>query len=193
MLGKCFSILCIISFIFGAASGNIQGVCNGILNGASRSVQVCVSLVGIMALWSGIMAVLKRAGIIKGLSRLLSPVLRLIFPRSFKENQATEEITACVSAGLLGISNATTPLALNAIDKMQQGRKSNIATNDMIMLSMLGCACFNIVPTTVIALRVASGAEITYKIMIPVWICSGVCMLLGIILCRIMGIICGDT
>ena len=68
-----------------------------------------------------------------------------------------------------------------------------MATNDMIMLSILGCACFNIVPSTVIALRVSQGAEITYKIMIPVWICSGVCCLLGVVLCRILGKICGDT
>ena len=139
------------------------------------------------------MAVLQKAGAVKGLSRLLSPVLKLIFPRAFRENIATEEITACVSAGLIGISNATTPLALKAIDKMQSGRSSSVATNDMIMLSILGCACFNIVPSTVIALRVSQGAEITYKIMIPVWICSGVCCLLGVVLCRILGKICGDT
>ena len=126
MLGKCFAILCVISFAFGACTGNMEGVCNGILEGASKSVTVCFSLIGIMALWSGIMAVLQKAGAVKGLSRLLSPVLKLIFPRAFRENIATEEITACVSAGLIGISNATTPLALKAIDKMQSGRSKKI-------------------------------------------------------------------
>lgn len=192
MLGKCFSVLCIISFIFGAITDNMKEVCSGILNGASRSVEVCISLVGIMALWTGVMSVLKKAGVIKLLSKLLRPLLRLIFPRAFKENIATDEITACVSAGLIGISNATTPLALCAIGELQKNRSSDVASNDMIMLSMLGCACFNLVPTTLIALRVGAGAEITYKIMIPVWICSGACCLLGIILCRALGLICGD-
>ena len=193
MLGKCFSVLCIVSFTFGAIFDNMENVCKSILSGASKSVELCISLVGIMALWSGVMGVLKRSGAISFLSKFLRHILRFIFPRSFKENIATEEITACVSASLLGISNATTPLAINAINKMQEGRKSESATNDMIMLSMLGCACFNLVPTTVIALRVNAGAEITYKIIIPVWICSGICSLLGILICRILGKICGDT
>ena len=193
MLGKCFSFLCIISFAFASFTGNIEELCSGILSGASKSVSVCISLVGIMALWSGVMAVLQKAGAIRVLSKLLSPVLRLIFPRAFKENVAREEITACVSAGLLGLSNATTPLALNALNKMQEGRKSTVATNDMIMLSMLGCSCFSLVPSTVIALRVAQGAKITYEIMIPVWICSGICSLLGVVLCLVLGKICADT
>lgn len=192
MLGKCFSLLCIISFIYGAFTNNMSSVCDGILSGAERGVTICISLIGIMALWNGILSVLKKAGIIKFLSRLLSPLLRLAFPRSFKENKATEEITACVSANLLGISNASTPLAIEAISKMQEGRNSDIATNDMITLSVLGCACFNIVPTTVIALRVANGAQITYDIIFPVWICSGICCILGVVLCRLFGRINGD-
>lgn len=192
MLGKCFSVLCIISFFFGAFTGNMKNVCDAILSGASKSVEVCFSLIGIMALWGGVMAVLKSCGAISGLSKLLKPILRLVFPRSFKENVATDEITACVSASLLGVANATTPLAICAINEMQKNRRSNVATNDMIMLSMLGCACFNLVPTTVIALRSGAGAEITYKIMLPVWICSGVCCVLGVVLCRILGRVCGD-
>ncbi|MBQ3589991.1 MAG: hypothetical protein II980_06040 [Clostridia bacterium] len=192
MLGKCFSVLCIISFFFGAFTGNMKNVCDAILSGASKSVEVCFSLIGIMALWGGVMAVLKSCGAIRCLSKLLKPILRLVFPRSFKENVATDEITACVSASLLGVANATTPLALCAINEMQKNRRSNVATNDMIMLSMLGCACFNLVPTTVIALRSGAGAEITYKIMLPVWICSGVCCVLGVVLCRILGRVCGD-
>ena len=192
MLGKCFSVLCIISFIFGAITGNMKSLCDSILEGASKSVTICLSLVGIMALWNGIMSVLKEGGVISKASKLLSPVLRLVFPRAFKEKVATEEITACVSAGLLGMSNATTPLAINAISKMQERRNCSVATNDMITLSVLGCACFNIVPTTVIALRIASGAQITYGIIVPVWICSGICCILGVILCRIIGKINGD-
>lgn len=193
MLGKCFSVLIVISFIFAAFCGNMNELCSGVLDGAAKSVNVCLSLIGIMALWNGVMQVLKSCGVMSKLSRLLAPALRLVFPRSFKEGVATEEITACVSASVLGIANATTPLALCAIDKMQGSRKSDIATNDMIMLCMLGCACFNIVPTTVIALRMGAGASITYEIIPAVWICSGICMLLGIILCRIMGKICADT
>ena len=193
MLGKCFSILCIISFIFAIFCGNMDEVSKSVLQGCEKSVSVCFSLVGVMVLWNGIMEVLKESGIIKIVSRVLTPVLRLIFPRSFKRGAATEEITACISASMLGVSNAVTPLAINAISKMERGTKKGYATNDMIMLCMLGCACFNIIPTTIIALREAKGAEITYQIIVPVWICSAACMVVGVILCRILGKIYGDS
>jgi spore maturation protein A len=193
MLGKCFSVLCIISFAFSVFTGNMKNLCDSILSGASKSVTICISLIGIMALWNGIMAVLKKAGVIKRLSKLLKPLLKKIFPYSFKNDIATEEITACISANLLGVSNAATPLAINAINKMQNKRKSTVASNDMITLAVLGCASFSLVPTTILALRASYGASITYEIIFPVWICSASCALLGIILCRILGKLYGHN
>ena len=193
MLGKCFGVLSVVSFFFAVICHNTGAVCDAIVSGASKSVTLTISLIGIMTLWSGFMNVLKQAGIIKKLSRLLRPVLRFVFPKSFESGVATEEITACISANLLGIANAATPLAITAIEKMQSGRKTDIASSDMITLAVLGCASFNLVPTTVIAIRQAEGASITYEITFPVWICSGICMALGVVLCRILGRIYGDT
>ena len=193
MLGKCFSILCIVAFIFGAFNGSMESVSKSILEGADKSVTLCISLIGVMALWNGIMEILKESGIIKRVSRPLTPVMRLVFPSAFKSGIATEEITACISAGVLGVSNAVTPLAINAISKMERGKRKGVATNDMIMLCMLGCACFNIIPTTIIAIRQKMGATYTYEIIVPVWICSFACMVIGILLCRLMGKINGDS
>ena len=192
MLGKCFSVLCIVSFAFALAFNNMSEVSKSILSGCERSVTLCISLVGIMALWNGILEVLKESGIIKKLSIFLSPILKRIFPRSFESGCATEEITSSISAGLLGVSNAVTPLAISAISKMERGKKG-YATNDMIMLCMLGCACFNVSPTTVIGLREAENAKITYEIIFPVWICSFICMSLGVILCKVFGKIYGEN
>lgn len=187
MIGKCFGILAILSFLFGIICNNMENVCRAILFGASKSVTVTISLVGIMTLWSGFMNVFKKAGLIKKLSRLLCPILKFIFPYSFENSIATDEITMYVSANLLGISNAATPLAVNAVKEMQKHRKSDTASNDMITLAIMGCAPICLIPTTVIAIREAAGALITYEIMIPVWICSAVCCIAGIIMCRILG------
>lgn len=192
MLGKCFSIMCIISFAFGAFTNNMESVCKGILEGASKSVEICISLVGVMALWGGVMAVLKACGIISKLAIALTPLLKLLFPDAIKRGVAKEELALVLSANILGISNATTPLALCAIEKLKKGDNAS-ASNDMIMLSSLGCHSFCLVPTTVIALRLGAQAKISYEIIFPVWICSAACSLLGIILCRIVGKICGDT
>ena len=192
MIGKCFGALCIISIIFAVFSGNLEGINKGILDGAQKSVETTLSLLGIMVFWNGVMEVLTDCGIISVLAKLLKPILKIAFPKAFKNKQGDKEITACISANLLGLSNATTPLAINAIEKLNEGRSSDKASNDMITLCMLGCSCFCLVPTTVIAIRSAMGASITYEIILPVWIVSGACMIVGVLLSRIMGAISGD-
>ncbi len=186
MLGKCFGVICIISVIFALLNGNLNSISSGLFLGTSKSVDLILSLVGIMGLWSGILNVLKDSGVIRGISKMLKPILRLVFPSSFKNNIATEEITACVSANMLGISNAATPLAIKAIEKMNKNN-STVATNDMITLAVLGCSSFNLIPTTIIGIRSALQSQITDKLIIPVWICSGTCAILGIFLSRTLG------
>ena len=185
MIGKCFGTLCIISVIYGVFSGNLRGVNEGILSGASKSVSTVIALLGVMTFWQGVMAVLEKSGFINLLSRILSPILRFVFPRAFKENCGKEEITAAVSANVLGISNASTPLALNAMEKLNEGYESTSASDDMIMLTAIGSSCFCLIPTTVIAIRTGLGARFTYEIILPVWVTSAVCMLASILLCKI--------
>ena len=233
MLGKCFGIICSVSVIFALFCGRTKELCSAIISGASKSVTLTISLIGIMALWNGIMSVLKDCGAISKLAKIMKPVLKFVFPSSFKNDVATEEITSCISANLLGMANATTPLAIKAIEKMYEGnskeairekdgekaeknlklkadaerdkekkikrRKSDdrnectVASADMITLAILGCASFNLIPSTVIAMRQAMGATITYQIIFPVWICSAGCALLGIVLSRIFAKIYGKN
>ena len=185
MIGKIFSVLAISSTVTAVIMGNCAELCKGIIEGASKSVSVTLSLMGMMALWNGIMNVLKESGAIGALSRLMRPLLKWIFPSSFKNETATEEITACISANLLGISNAATPLGIKAIEKMNDGTKYCKATDDMITLCLLGCSCFNLMPTTLLALRSSFNAAVTYEIILPIWICSGLCMVFTIFISRL--------
>ncbi|MBQ9744363.1 MAG: spore maturation protein A [Clostridia bacterium] len=187
MIGKIFSVIAFISFLIACITNNMESLCQGIIDGASKSVSVTFSLMGMMALWSGIMNVLKESGCIKILSKVLSPILKKIFPDSFSKGVAKEEITACVSANLLGISNAATPLGIKAMKELSKNSTDTIASNDMVTLCVMGCACFNLVPTTVLALRTAHGAQITYEIIVPVWICSGACMIFAVLLSKLLG------
>ncbi|MBQ8163138.1 MAG: hypothetical protein IJZ93_02055 [Clostridia bacterium] len=194
MLGKCFGVISCISILYSFFVGTASNISEAIISSASKSVSLVISLMGSMALWNGILNVLKDCGVIKKLSNLLKPILKLVFPSSFKNDIATEEITACISANLLGISNAATPLALSAIKKMnERNPDKSSATADMIMLAVLGCSCFNFLPTTILAIRNAFSAEITYQLIVPIWICSGMCMILGILLCRILGKLYGKN
>lgn len=193
MLGKCFSCLCIISFIFALITGNMKNLGDAIVNGASKSVTLIISLTGIMALWNGALEVLKKCGAISFLSKILSPVLRLVFPKAFKNGIATEEITACVSANVLGISSSATPMGIEAIKKLKGDREKDVASNDMISLCAISSFSFCLVPTTIIAIRQSHGASVVYEIVPLVWITSFCCMALSIILCRILGRVYEDS
>lgn len=185
MIGKIFSVLSIISIATAIFTGNVKDLCQGILDGASKGVNLTLSLMGMMLLWNGIMNTLKEAGVITKLSWILHPILKRIFPHSFSENIATEEITLCISANLLGISNAATPFAIAAMDKIDKDNSLAIASDDMITLTLIGCYCFNFIPTTLLALRSSHMAEINYELIVPIWICSGTCMAFGIFLSKI--------
>lgn len=185
MLGICFFVLCFVSVLFTIAGGDPAALSNGVLDGAGRAMELMFSLSGAMALWCGIMNVLQEAGWIRRVSRILSPVLRRIFPQSWKDPDTREKITAAVSANILGIGNAATPLALSAMESMQRHNPTPArATDDMITLAVLATASFDLLPTTLIALRRSGGSLAPYVILPPIWITSFACCVAAILICR---------
>lgn len=173
MIEKCFFSLSAVSLVFAAATGNLTEMSNAVLDGASRTVTLLLALAGSMCLWSGVMEVLKEAGAIGVLARVLAPVLRRLFPEAWKSKEAGEAICAAISANILGIGNAATPLALGAMREMQKINPTpEKAGNDMVRFAVLGASSLDLLPTTIIALRRAAGSAAPYGIIVPVWICS---------------------
>ena len=184
MLGKIFGIISLIALIGGIFLGHGSELGNAALDGAKNAVSLSLSLCGIMSLWCGIMRVFERAGLIRRLSRLLSPLLRIFFPDASRSGEGLGEISANISANLLGIGNAATPFALRAMEKLQKNNPDKrTATADMITLAVLNTASLNLIPTTIIALRRSAGSDAPYSIIIPIWICSLSCCALALLLC----------
>ncbi len=187
MLGKIFGIISIVAIFSGIILGNGAELGNAVLDGAGRAVTLTISLCGIMSLWCGIMKVLEEAGVIKKLSRLLRPALRIFFPEASRSGEGIGEISANISANLLGIGNAATPFALKAMEKLQKSNKDKkSATADMITLAVLNTASLNLIPTTIIALRRSLGSASPYSIIPPIWICSFCCCAIALLLCSAM-------
>ncbi len=187
MLGKIFGIISLLSVSVSILTSRTQEVANAVIDGASGAVELTISLCGMMCLWCGIMEVLKDAGLISKLSRLLSPFLKLFFPDAYKKRSGAEEISANISANLLGIGNAATPLALCAMKKLQDNnRYADRASDDMITLAVLNTASISIVPSTLLALRRAAGSASPFSVVIPIWICSLASSALALLLCRAM-------
>ena len=192
MLGKVFGSLCIISIVYGAFSGSLTELGGAVFDGAESAITLTISLCGIMCLWCGIMQVLRDAGIIRLLSRIISPILKIFFPDAYESGEGKEEISACIGANLLGIGNAATPLALSAVkklhaDSVKRGGNEHIASRDMITLTVLNTASANLLPTTILALRRAAGSVSPFDVVLPIWICSLSCASLALLLCRAFG------
>lgn len=194
MLGKSFFVIfCLSLFFTGIAGGNGE-ITPVILAGCSSATQYALSLCGMMALWNGVLEVLRTAGIPEKLSQMLSPLLSQIFPMAWRTGIGRDAITCTLCANLMGLSNAATPYALSAMEEMDRNNPyPEAATDDMATLSVLGCTCPSLIPTTILALRYAAGSISPGRILVPVWIVSGICLTLSILLSRVCAGIAGTV
>jgi spore maturation protein A len=186
MIGKICGLICVLSFIFGLVNGNVGQMSEAIFDGASSAVSLTVSLIGTMCLWNGIMRVASASGLIEKFSKVMSPLLKFLFPDAYCKKNGLGEIAVSISANIFGIGNAATPLAIKAMEKLQQNNVDKaIASNDMVMFTVLGTASLDLFPTTLIALRQTAGSIDALEVVVPIWICSFVTAVLGIILVKI--------
>ncbi|MBO5683255.1 MAG: spore maturation protein [Clostridia bacterium] len=187
MIGKVFGVISLTSFIWALVMGRGEELVCAVLDGASGAVTLTLSLCGMMCLWCGVMRIFEAAGLIGKVSRLLSPLLRLCFPMAYKSRTGVGEISANVSANLLGIGNAATPLALEAMRKLQSiNPDKSTASADMITLAVLNTASFSVIPSTILALRRAAGSPTPHSVIVPIWIVSAACSLFALTLTALM-------
>ena len=183
MLGKIFGVFCSLSLVFGIICNRMPEVASAIPDGAGKAVEVTLTLLGMMCLWSGVMQVLSDAGIIKKILRIFAPFLRYVFPKAYQTDEGYEEICATLSANFLGIGNAATPFALAAMKKMQNHNLApESADDEQITLAVLSTASLTLVPANLLALRRAAGSQNPFSIMIPVWITSLFCVAFALLL-----------
>lgn len=162
-----------VAVISGLINGKGAQMSSAVLEGAESAVTLALSLCGIMCLWCGIMRIAERAGIVKLLSRLLQPVLSRLFKGLEKGGAAMQLIAMNVTANLLGLGNATTPLGIKAMQAIAEEEHAHgEATDNMVMLTLLNTASLQIIPTTAAALRSANGAENPMAILPCVWVVS---------------------
>lgn len=171
----------VISIIFSVISGNIQGLSSSVLEGAGAAVQLCISMAAAICLWSGILEVMRKAGLSEALSRLLRPALKRLFPGVADDPEIMEAISGNVSANFLGLGNAATPLGLRATRLMYQKSGGDTATDDMCKLIVVNTASIQLIPTTIASVRAAAGAKSPFDIVPSVWISSVLSVTAGLI------------
>ncbi len=178
LLNILWPIFIIISFIYAIFSGNIESLNKSIFSSVEDAVNLSISLLGTMCLWSGIMQIAKDTTFVNQLSNLLTPVMKFLFPDIKKGSNTYKEISMNIIANLLGLGNAATPLGIKAMKSMQKENvNKDVLTNSMATLIVLNSASIQIIPSTVIAIRNSLGSTNPSIIIVPVWIatiCSAV-------------------
>lgn len=165
--------------VFGLLLGNGDAVAAAALEGASAGVELCLSMTGVMCLWMGVMEIMKRSGLANGLSRLLRPVLRRLYPDFARDREVMDAVSANVSANLLGLGNAATPLGLEAARGMAR-RSPGVASDSLCMLVVCNTASIELIPTTVASLRAGAGCVTPFDILPAVWLASVISVTVGV-------------
>ena len=166
-----WSGMVVLSLLFGIATGRLDQVANAALEGANSAIELSLSMAGIMCLWSGVMEVLNVCGLSAGLARLFRPLLRRLMPESAKDEETLAAVSANVSANLLGLGNAATPLGIRAARRMARGC-GGVASNDLCRLVVLNTASIQLLPATVASVRAAAGCATPFDILPVVWLAS---------------------
>ncbi len=172
------------SVIYGLMNGTIGAVGNAAMEGAAAAVDLCLSMAGIMCLWSGVMSIMKASGLMDGLSRLFRPVLQRLLPRACRDRDTLSALSGNVSANLLGLGNAATPLGIQAARRMAAGCGEK-ASNELCTLVVLNTASIQLLPTTVAGVRAALGSESAFDIVPAVWLASVLSVAAGLAAARI--------
>jgi len=161
-------IFCSILFsLWGSCAGAVSAAA---LEGAAAGIRLSLSLAGTLCLWSGLVKVMERAGLERRLARLLSPLLRRLYPNAARDEKTMGCICANVSANLLGLGNAATPLGVEATRRMKGG--SDTASDELCRFVVMNTASIQLLPTTVAAARAAAGAPSPFDILPAVWVTS---------------------
>ena len=174
-----------LSVLFGAATGNLGALGGAALEGARSAVELCVSLAGVMCLWTGVMEVMNRSGLSALLARAFRPLLRRLLPQASRDEETIATVSANLSANMLGLGNAATPLGIRAAERMARG-SDGVASDELCLFLVLNTASIQLLPTTVASVRAALGCADPFDIRPAVWLTSAAAVAVGVLAAKLL-------
>lgn len=209
MLNYIWAFMIIIGIIVAAFTGQMEGVSAGILDSSKEAINLCIVMFGVVGMWTGVMKIAEQTGLVRQLTRLLMPVLRLLFPRIADNEEVMGYIAANMIANLLGLGWAATPTGLKAMKALkkihekeclenkdsliaedcnhkQKGRSDwrhdpNAASDEMCLFMVINISSLQLIPINMIAYRSQYGSVHPGAIIVPGLIATGVSTLVGIL------------
>lgn len=186
MLNLLWPIMIVISIFYSIISGKVNAINSSIFESTKKTVELCLTLLGTICLWNGIVEIASETKLMGILIKLIRPFINFLFPECKNNKEIKKDISMNVVANLLGIGNAATPLGIRAMKKMQENNKNKSRlTDDMATFIILNTASIQIIPTTVIAIRMSLGSTEPTKIIFAVWFSTICAAVVGIIFTKL--------
>ena len=199
MLNYLWAGMILIGILFGAFNGKMPDITNAALDSAREAVALCITMIGVMSFWMGLMKIAEKAGVVKSISRRMHPLIHFLFPEIPEDHKAAEHITANFIANFLGLGWAATPAGLKAMEELknlEEDRRKGIlpgpvrrrgtASNEMCTFLILNISSLQLIPINVIAYRSQYGSVNPAGIVGAGIAATAVSTGVAILFCRIM-------
>ena len=187
MINYIWCGMIIIGIIVGTLTGNIEAVSTAAIEWAETAVELSLGLIGVMALWLGLMKIAEEAGIVRGMGLLVKPIMVRLFPEVPADHPAMGSIVANMAANFFGLGNAATPLGIKAMQELQDlNENKDEASNAMVMFLAINTSSVTLISSSTIAYRSAAGAANPADIIGPTIIATAVSTTVAIIACKLL-------
>lgn len=154
MLNYLWGFMILIGIVIASFTGNIQNITNAIIDSSKDAISICITMLGIVAMWTGIMQIAENSGLIKDLSKKMRPFLSYLFPDIPKNHKSLDYISTNVIANILGLGWAATPAGIKAMESMQTlNNKKEEASRSMCMFMIFNMSSLQIISVNIIAYR----------------------------------------
>ena len=173
--------------IFAIGTGRGGPTAAALTEGAAKGVELCIAMAGPLALWAGLGKLMDRVGLTAALAKVLSPVLGRLFPASRTDPELAKHLSANVTANLLGLGNAATPMGIRAAGRLRDPRDPTRATDQLCRLVVMNTASIQLLPTTVAAVRQSAGCASPFDILPAVWLSSVLSVSAGLLAAKLLG------
>ncbi len=187
MMNYIWGGMVIFAFIAAIFSGNMQALSDSVVSGGQNAIDLIIRLTGMMCLWGGIMKIAEKAELTKLICKMLSPVFPLLYKNVDKKSKIAEAMSMNITANLLGLGNAATPLGLEAMRRMQEANSDKTrATDDMVVFVVMNSAAMRLIPTTVATLRTQFSSQSPMEIVPATWLSTLLSLSAGVLTAKII-------
>ena len=189
MMNYLWGGMLLTGIVYGVLTGNVKDITDAVLASSREAITLCFTMLGIVAFWSGLMEVAVDAGIMKGMTRLLKPVMGFLFPKIPKDHPALTSISANFVANILGLGWAATPAGLRAMSELahleeERGKLTDVASDEMCTFLVINISSLQLIPVNIIAYRSQYGSANPAAIIAPAILATLVGTLVAVFFCK---------